>query len=157
MTALLFITPVAAAKMIAAPFLGRLAVRIGFVTVLRAGLVGAIVVTALLAIFAFNRSMVVLLMPVFGTAMAACITPLAALGVTQASTDEPRSLAGIANASFGIGGSLGFAWAGTIVAHGTKAEFESALWICVAIGVAALVASIILKPKPLAAEPESVK
>jgi hypothetical protein len=44
-----------------------------------------------------------------------------------------------------------------IVAHGTKAGFDSALWICVAIGVAALVASIILKPKPLAAEPESVK
>jgi predicted MFS family arabinose efflux permease len=157
MTALLFITPVAAAKMIAAPLIGRLAVRIGFVTVLRAGLVGAIAVTALLATFAFNRSMVVLLLPAFGVAMAACITPLAALGVIQASTHEPGSLAGIANAGFGIGGSLGFAWAGTIVAQGTKAGFESALWICVAIGVAALMASMILQPRPLAAEPESVK
>jgi predicted MFS family arabinose efflux permease len=146
-TALLFITPVAAAKMIAAPFVGRLGARIGFVTVLRAGLVGAIAVTALLAIFAFNRTMVILLMPVFGTAMAACITPLAALGVLQAPADEPGSLTGIANAGFGIGGSLGFAWAGTIVAQGTKAGFESALWICVAIGVAALAASIILKPR----------
>jgi predicted MFS family arabinose efflux permease len=146
-TALLFITPVAAAKMIAAPFVGRLGARIGFVTVLRAGLVGAIAVTALLAIFAFNRTMVILLMPVFGTAMAACITPLAVLGVLQAPADEPGSLTGIANAGFGIGGSLGFAWAGTIVAQGTKAGFESALWICVAIGVAALAASIILKPR----------
>jgi predicted MFS family arabinose efflux permease len=149
MTALLFITPVAAAKMIAAPFIGRLAARIGFVTVLRAGLVGAVAVTALLAIFAFDRSMVILLMPVFGTAMAACITPLAALGVVQASKDQPGSLAGIANAGFGIGGSVGFAWAGTIVGQGTKTGFESALWICVAIGAAALITSFILKPRAM--------
>jgi predicted MFS family arabinose efflux permease len=149
MTALLFITPVAAAKMIAAPFIGRLAARIGFVTVLRAGLVGAVAVTALLAIFAFDRSMVILLMPLFGTAMAACITPLAALGVVQASKDQPGSLAGIANAGFGIGGSVGFAWAGTIVGQGTKTGFESALWICVAIGAAALITSFILKPRAM--------
>jgi predicted MFS family arabinose efflux permease len=147
LTALLFITPVAAAKMIAAPFIGRLAARIGFVTVLRAGLVGAVAVTALLAIFAFDRIIVILLMPVFGTAMAACITPLAALGVMQAPKDQPGSLAGIANAGFGVGGSLGFAWAGTVVAQGTKTGFESALWICVAIGVAALITSFILKPR----------
>jgi predicted MFS family arabinose efflux permease len=156
MTALLFITPVAATKMIAAPFIGRLAVRIGFVTVLRAGLVGAITTTALFAIFALHRDMVILLMPVFGTAMAASITPLAALAVMQASNDQPGSLAGIANAGFGTGGSLGFAWAGTIVAQGTKAGFESALWICVAIGVAALIASLILKPRPHVAEPHPI-
>lgn len=40
MTALLFIAPVAAAKLIVAPFIGRLATRIGFVTVLRAELIG---------------------------------------------------------------------------------------------------------------------
>jgi hypothetical protein len=77
----------------------------------------------------------------------ACITPLAVSGVVQAPADEPGSLTGIANAGFGIGGSLGFGWAGTIVAQWTKAGFESALWICVAIGVAALTASIILKPR----------
>lgn len=156
MTAMLFITPAAAAKMILAPFIGRLGARIGFVTVLRAGLVGAIAVTTLLAIFALNQNMVILLMPLFGAAMAACVTPLAALGVIQASKGEPGSLAGIANAGFGIGGSLGFAWAGTMVAPGTKVGFESALWICVAIGVAALMVSIILKPRPLVAQPNSI-
>ena len=94
------------------------AVRIGFVTVLRAGLIGAVAVTALFAIFAFNRNMVILLMPVFGIVMAASLTPIAALGVIQASKDEPGSLPGIANASFGIGRSLGFAWAGTICGAG---------------------------------------
>lgn len=147
MTALLFITPVAMTKLVVAPFVGRLAARIGFVTVLRAGLIGAIAVTTLLAIFAFNRDMVILLLPAFGAAMAACNTPLAALGIVQASADEPGTLVGIANAGFGIGGSVGFAWAGTIITQGTKAGFETALWICVAIGVAALMTSIILKPR----------
>jgi hypothetical protein len=100
--------------------------------------------------------MVTLLMAVFGIVLATSLTPLAALGVIQAPKDEPGSLPGIANASFGIGGSIGFAWAGTIVAQGTKAGFESALWICVAIGVAALATSIILKPRQLVTEPDSI-
>jgi hypothetical protein len=104
--------------------------------------------TALLAIYALNRNMVILLMPVFGTAMAACIT--AVLGGMQAPKGEPGSLPGVANAGFGIGGSLGFAWTGTIVGQGTKAGFETALWVCVAIGVAALIASLVLKPRPIA-------
>jgi MFS family permease len=155
-TALLFITPVAVVQLIVSPLIGRLAVKIGFVTVLRAGLVGAVAVTGLFAIFAFNRNMVILLMPVFGAALAATLTPVAALGVIQAPKDEPGSLPGIANAAFGVGGSVGFAWAGTIVAQGTKAGFQSALWICVVIGVAALVTSFVLKPRPPITAPDSV-
>jgi hypothetical protein len=52
-----------------------------------------------------------------------------------------------ANAAFGIGGSLGFTWAGTVVGEGTKASYHSALWIAVAIGIAAFVTSLILKPR----------
>jgi MFS family permease len=148
-TALLFITPSALVQLIVSPLAGRLAVRIGFVTVLRAGLVGAVAVTALLAIFTFNRTMVIVLMPVFGIFLATSLTPIGALGVIQAPKDEPGSLPGIANAAFGVGGSIGFAWVGTIVAQGTKAGFQSALWICVAIGIAALATSFILKPRPL--------
>jgi predicted MFS family arabinose efflux permease len=155
-TALLFITPAAAVQLIVSPLIGRLAVRIGFVTVLRAGLTVAIAVTALLAIFAFDKNMVILLMPVFGVALAATLTPLAALGVIQAPKDEPGSLPGLANAAFGIGGSVGFAWAGTVVAQGTTAGFETALWICTAIGVATLATSIILKPRPLSTAPDSM-
>ena len=60
-TALLFLTPAAVAQLISAPLIGRLAVQIGFVTVLRAGLIGAVPIAALLAIFAFDRNVVVLL------------------------------------------------------------------------------------------------
>jgi predicted MFS family arabinose efflux permease len=146
-TALLFITPAALVQLIVAPLIGRLAVRIGFVTVLRAGIVGAVAVVALLAVFALDRNMAVLLMIGFGAAMGVTLTPLAALGVIQAPEDEPGSLPGICNAAFGIGGSLGFTWAGTIVGEGTKASYHAALWVAVVIGVAALAASLILKPR----------
>lgn len=117
------------------------------------GIVAALTDVALLAVFAFDRHMAILLMIGFGVSMGVALTPLAALGVTQAPEDEPGSLPGICNAAYGIGGSLGFTWAGTIVAHGTKAGYQTALWICVAIGIAAFLTSLILKPRPARREP----
>ena len=146
-TAILFITPSALAQLIVAPLAGRLAVRIGWVTVLRAGMVCAVAATALLAVFALDRNMVILLMVLFGASMGMALTPMMALGVIQAPEDEPGSLPGISNAAYGIGGALGFAWAGPVVGMGTAASYHSALWICVAIGIAAIATSLILKPR----------
>ncbi len=145
---MLFITPAALVQLIVAPLSGRLAVRIGFVTVLRVGIVAALAVVALLAVFALERNMAILLMIGFGAAMGVTMTPLAALGVVQAPEDEPGSLPGICNAAFGIGGSLGFTWAGTVVGEGTRASYQTAFWVAVAIGVAALATSLMLKPRP---------
>jgi hypothetical protein len=96
---------------------------------LRVGLVCATAATALLAVFALDRHMVILLMILFGASMGALLTPLCTLGVTQAPEDEPGSLPGISNAAFGIGGGLGFAWAGTVVGEGTGASYHSVLWM----------------------------
>jgi predicted MFS family arabinose efflux permease len=149
MTALFFLTPAAITQLISSPLTGRLAVRIGFVTVLRAGIVCSLVVTALLAVFVEQQSIVVALMIVFGlTGTGVLFTALSALGVVQAPDDEPGSLPGINGAAFGIGGSIGFAWSGPIVGTGTVSGFQTSLWACVVIGLAALVFSLILKPKP---------
>jgi len=95
LTALLFLTPATVAQLISAPLIGRLAVRIGFVTVLRAGLTGAVPVGALLAIFAFDRNVVILLIPVLGFAFGGVAgTALSVLGVMQARADEPGVAAG---------------------------------------------------------------
>lgn len=154
MTALLFLTPAAVAQLISAPLIGRLAVRIGFVTVLRAGLIGSVPIGALIAIFAFEQNVVILLIPVLGLAFGGVAgTALAVLGVIQARADEPGSLPGLSNAAFGVGSSLGFAWAGPIVASGTVSGFHSALWISVAIGVVALGMSLVLKPRPPSTAP----
>jgi predicted MFS family arabinose efflux permease len=149
-TALLFLTPGAVVQVLTAPFVGRLAVRIGFITVLRAGIAATVVVVALMAVFADHKYAVAALMVVFGfTCTAVILTPLSSLGVLQASDEEPGALPGIANASYGIGFSLGFAWAGPIVGSGTDSTFQHAFWICVAIGVIALGFSLILRPKPV--------
>ncbi|MBS1691778.1 MAG: MFS transporter [Actinobacteria bacterium] len=157
MAALLFLTPAAVVQIIAAPFIGRLAVRIGFVTVLRAGIASTIVVTALLAFFAQQQTAVIVVMVLFGiTCNATLLTAMGTLGVLQASDEEPGALPGLANASYGIGASLGFAWAGPVVGSGTDASFQHAFWACTAIGVAALVFSLILKPKQNAMAPAAV-
>ncbi len=149
MTALLFLTPGAVVQLIAGPLAGRLAVRIGFVTLLRAGLVSSLVVVGALAVVADRLTAVVALMVVFGaTCTGAVLTALSALGVVQAPDDEPGSLPGVTTVAFAIGGALGFAWAGPVVGTGTAASFSTALWICVVIGAAALLASLILRPKP---------
>jgi predicted MFS family arabinose efflux permease len=149
MTALLLLTPASIVQLIVGPLAGRLGVRIGFVTILRAGAASSVVVIALLAIFVENLSMIVALMMVFGfTCTGVLLTALSTLGVVQAPDEEPGSLPGINGVAFGIGGSLGFAWAGPVVGTGTVSSFQTALWTCVVIGVVALVFSLILKPKP---------
>ncbi|MCV7347611.1 MFS transporter [Mycolicibacterium rhodesiae] len=152
-TALLFLTPGAVVQVITAPFIGRLAVRIGFVTVLRAGIVASIMVVALTAVFADHKYAVAALMVVFGfTCTAVILTPLSSLGVLQAADEAPGALPGIANASYGMGFTLGFAWAGPIVGSGTDSTFQHAFWIAVGIGVVALAFSLILRPKPFTDE-----
>jgi hypothetical protein len=98
---------------------------------------------------------VIALMAVFGVMLGVAHTPLSALGVLQAPEDEPGSLPGIANASYGIGGSLGFAWAGTVVGAGSHASYQSGLWVCVGIGLVAVLASLVLKPRAAAMAADS--
>ena len=146
-TALLFLTPGAIVQVLTAPLIGRLAVRVGFVPVLRAGVAASTVLVALMAVFAGHKYAVAALMVVFGfTCFAVTLTPLSSLGVLQASEEEPGALPGIANASYGIGFSLGFAWAGPMVGSGTVSTYQAALWTCVGIGVIALAFSAVLRP-----------
>jgi predicted MFS family arabinose efflux permease len=136
---------------------GRLAVRIGFVTLLRAGQVGSVVVTALLALVSQSQVLVAVCVALLGFVyMGMSMTAMGILGVVQAPEDEPGSLPGISNAAYGIGSSLGFARAGPVVGSGTVSSFPRALWICVGIGVVALVTSLILKPRVPTAAPGPV-
>jgi hypothetical protein len=70
----LFITPGSLASLIAAPLVGRLGAKIGFVAVLRAGLIAGVVVTAALAVFAFNKQAVIIFMFAFGIMLAVALT-----------------------------------------------------------------------------------
>jgi predicted MFS family arabinose efflux permease len=155
-TALLFITPAAVLQLLVAPLAGRIAVKIGFVTLLRIGQVGGVITVALLAVFAHDKVMLAVLVAVLGfTYMGMAMTAMGILGVVQAPEDEPGSLPGISNAAYGVGSSLGFAWAGPLVGGGTASSFTLALWICVGIGVVALAMSFVLKPRVAKPAPSS--
>ena len=155
-TALLFITPAAIAQLITAPLAGRLAVRIGFVTLLRAGQTGGVIVTALVTMFWQDETMLAVLVALLGfTYMGMAGTAMGILGVVQAPDDEPGSLPGLSNAAYGIGSSIGFAWAGPIVGSGTVGSFTSSLWICVGMGVVGLVLSLILRPRATTVSPRA--
>jgi hypothetical protein len=93
-------------------------------------------ITALVAIFTPEKNWAILLIPVLGFAYA---------GVAGTA---PGSLPGLSNGAFGIGSSLGFAWAGPVVGQGTVAGFHSTLWISFAIWPVALGMSLVLKPRP---------
>ena len=148
--ALVFLTPAALLGLGTAPLAGRLAVKTHFVTTLRIGIVLTLIVTAATAVFALDKWIVFVLMILFGIVYnGLMLTSASGMGVVQAPDDAPGSLPGIANACFGIGASIGFAWAGPIVSAGTAAGYHTALWLCVVIGVVALLSSFVLRPKPL--------
>ncbi len=147
-TALLFITPAAVIQLIVSPLAGRIAVRIGFVTLLRTGLVGGVITTVFMAVFLHDKVLLAVFVALLGlTYMGMAMTAMGILGVVQAPEDEPGSLPGISNAAYGIGSSLGFAWAGPIVGSGTASSFTLSLWICVGIGIVSVGLSMILKPR----------
>lgn len=149
-TALVFLTPAALIGLGAAPLAGRLAVRISFAATLRLGVLTTLVVTAVAALFGLNLIMLFVLMVIFGAVYnGLLLTSASGMGVVQAPDEAPGSLPGISNACFGVGASIGFAWAGPIVGQGTAEGYRSALWICVAIGAVALVSSMVLKAKPV--------
>ncbi|MFT4128136.1 MAG: MFS transporter [Gordonia sp. (in: high G+C Gram-positive bacteria)] len=155
--ALIFLTPAALIGLGTAPFAGRLAVRTSFVFTLRAGLVATLIVTAATAIFALDKWAVFALMIVLGiTYNGLMLTSASGMGVVQAPDEAPGSLPGISNACFGIGASIGFAWAGPIVGPGTADGYHTGLWVCVVIGLFALASSFILRPKPVRAEAAEV-
>ncbi len=148
--ALLFLTPAALLGLGSAPFAGRLAVRTSFVVTLRAGIVATLVVTAATALFATDKWVVFVLMLLFGIVYnGLLLTSASGMGVVQAPDDAPGSLPGISNACFGVGASIGFAWAGPIVGKGTVAGYQTSLWVCVVIGVFALLSAFLLQAKPL--------
>ena len=157
MTALLFITPAAIIQLMVSPIAGRIGVRIGFVTLLRAGTAGGVVMTALAATFANDKVPLAIIVALMGFAYTGIAgTAMGILGVVQAPEDEPGSLPGISNAAYGIGSSLGFAWAGPVVGGGTASTFAMAMWVCVGIGIVSLCLSLVLRPRVRRAPSPSV-
>jgi MFS family permease len=141
-SALTFLTPPALIGVAAAPLSGSLAVRWGWVRTMRVGLICCIGTLALIALFPFERAVVIggiAALGVFYNGLT--LTTLNGLGVLLSPEEAPAALPGLNGAAFGIGASLGIAIVAPFVLSASSDGVRTALWISVLITGLAYLAS----------------
>ena len=147
MAALLYLTPTAFVGVTAAIFSGWIAVRIGWITSLRLSS-GVISLTMVgLAVFAMDRWLVFGLLIVMGVFYLGLFqSSVNGVSVLNSPPAAPGALPGLTGACFGIGIGTGIALVAPVVATGTIAGFQTALWISVGLTLASFLASLVLRP-----------
>ena len=147
MAALLYLTPTAFVGVTAAIFSGWIAVRIGWITSLRLSS-GVISLTMVgLAVFAMDRWLVFGLLIVMGVFYLGLFqSSVNGVSVLNSPPEAPGALPGLTGACFGIGIGTGIALVAPVVATGTIAGFQTALWISVGLTLASFLASLVLRP-----------
>jgi predicted MFS family arabinose efflux permease len=142
-SALLFLSPAAAIGVLAAPITGWLAPRVGWRRVMWSGL-SLSIVALLAATLMLNQKWIVFaafsLLGVFYNGLA--LTTINGLGVILSPEDAPGALPGLNGACFQIGAGLGIVLVAPVVATGTYASYQKAMWISTAIVILALLASL---------------
>ena len=142
-SALMFLSPAAAIGVLAAPITGWLAPRVGWRVIMWCGLSLSIVALLASTILLDHRWIVFAafsLLGVFYNGLA--LTTINGLGVILSPADAPGALPGLNGACFQIGAGLGIAIVAPVVASGTYAGYQEAMWISVAIVGMALFASL---------------
>lgn len=142
-SSLMFLTPAAAIGFLAAPVTGWLAPRAGWRVVMWSGLSLSIAALGVSAVMLERRWVVFAAFALLGIFYnGLTLTTINGLGVILTPKDAPGSLPGLNGACFGIGAGLGIAIVAPIAAAGRLADYRAAMWISVAITVAALFASM---------------
>jgi predicted MFS family arabinose efflux permease len=142
-SSLMFLTPAAAIGFLAAPVTGWLAPRVGWRLVMWSGLslsIAAMTVATLLLDHRWVVFAAFSLLGIFYNGLT--LTTINGLGVILSPKDAPGSLPGLNGACFGIGAGLGIAIVAPVAASGGLSGYRAAMWISVAVTVAALFASI---------------
>jgi predicted MFS family arabinose efflux permease len=142
-SALLFLSPAAAIGVLAAPVTGWLAPRVSWRAVMWSGLsltIAALLVSTLLLGHKWIVLAAFALLGIFYNGLA--LTTINGLGVILSPTDAPGALPGLNGACFQIGAGLGIAIVAPVVASGTYASYQEAMWISTAIVILALFASL---------------
>lgn len=146
-SALIVLTPPALIGIIAAPMSGWLAGRVGWLLILRIGLIVNIVGIVIVAIFPTALAATVIAVVLFGVAYyGMALTTANGLGVLLSPKEEPGILPGLNGAMFGIGAGLGIALVAPSVSMGTIGGFVTALFISAGLTGLALVASLLIRP-----------
>ena len=147
LTALLFLTPAALIGMACAPVAGWLANRVGWLTLLRTGLIATIAILACLSKQCDNRLAVssgVGLLGDFYNGLA--LTMMNGLGVLNSPKETPTALPSLNGASFGLGAGLGISLVAPLVASGTEDGYRLAFALACGLTSCACAASFWIAP-----------
>ena len=147
LTALLFLTPAALIGMAVAPIAGWLANRIGWLTLLRTGLIATIAILAILTLQFQNRLAVIIgvgLLGIFYNGLA--LTMMNGLGVLNSPKETPTALPSLNGASFGLGAGLGISLVAPFVASGTEDGYRLAFALACGLSLCACAASFWIAP-----------
>ena len=147
LTALLFLTPAALIGMACAPVAGWLANRVGWLTLLRTGLIATIVILAFLTLQFQNRLAVMIgvgLLGIFYNGLA--LTMMNGLGVLNSPKETPTALPSLNGASFGLGAGLGISLVAPFVASGTEDGYRLAFALACGLTLCACAASFWIAP-----------
>lgn len=147
--AALFLVPAALIGVVAAPFAGWLAGKVGWILILRVGLVLSLAAVAVIALFPQNMGLVIASIAVLGvTYNGLVLTTINGLGVLLSPEDAPAALPGLNGAAFGIGAGLGIGIVAPFVTQITLGGFTAALWISAGIVALALITSLLIARRP---------
>ena len=148
MSGLLFLTPAALIGIFSAPLSGWLAGKLGWIRLLRLGILVSIAVLIVIALFSESKWIVFAAVAVLGiTYNGLILTTINGLGVLLSPDDAPSALPGINGAAFGVGAGLGIGLVAPFAAQGSLTGYTTALWISITITILAFVASLFIAPK----------
>jgi predicted MFS family arabinose efflux permease len=147
--AALFLVPAALIGVVAAPFSGWLAGKVGWILILRVGLVLSLAAVSLIAVAPQNMGLVIAAIAILGvTYNGLVLTTINGLGVLMSPEDAPGALPGLNGAAFGIGAGLGIGIVAPFVTQLTLGGFTLALWISAGIVALALLTSLLITRRP---------
>lgn len=144
--ALWFLMPYALGGMVAAPIGGWFGARIGWIAVLRVGLILGIIAAGVLAIGAQLFPLAIVATLLAGIAAnGIAVASVNTLAVLQSPAVAPAALPALNSACFGIGISTGIALVSPQVAEGSASGFATAFFISGALAVVAFGATFLVK------------
>lgn len=147
-SALMYVVPGALAGVIVSPLCGSIAHKIGWLRLLRSGLMLTVVLLVCVTLMRHNPTAIFVLVLLLGAVFTGIVlTNLNGLGALLSPDDAPSALPGLNSASFGIGAGLGIGIVASFV-DGSASGYVTAMWVSAGLAVLAVVASFLITPKP---------
>lgn len=146
MSALAYLTPPALMGFISAPLAGWLATKMGWLSVLRTGVVLCLILMIVVALFHNDKVIMFVCLMLLGvTYYGVALTTISGISVLYSPKEAPSAIPAVNGASYGIGAGLGIGFIANYIGSGTSTGFQHGLWIGVIFTAIAVASAFILR------------